>query len=68
MYSIIQFLGRISVWRDYFPSDFSKVPIELYQAYGSNIEVLYEFLYTHKEFSDIDSNFIILNELIAKLA
>lgn len=68
MYSIIQFLGRLSVWRDYFPGDFNKVPFELYQAYGSNIEALYEFLYTHKEFSDINNNFNILNELIVKLA
>lgn len=68
MYSIIQFLGRLSVWRDIFPDNFGKAPLELYKSYGNNINKLYEFIYTHKEFDDIKNNFNKLYELITNLA
>lgn len=55
VYSIIQLLGRFSVWQDLFPNEFnaSKLPKELLNTFGYRITSIYEFLYNHSDFEDI---------------
>lgn len=66
VYSIMQFLGRFSVWQDLFPNEFNanKLPKELLNTFGYRITSIYEFLYNQSDFEDIKDKF---HELRLKL-
>lgn len=66
MYTIIQFLGRFSIWQYLFPEAFNKntLPETLLNTYKDKIIDLYNYLYVHSTFKDIKDNF---KELIIKL-
>ncbi|HHX60605.1 MAG TPA: hypothetical protein GX707_07820, partial [Epulopiscium sp.] len=66
LYSIMQFLGRYSVWQDLFPEVFNKgtLPGELVASFDNRITDIYDFLYNNSTFDDIKDK---LNELKTKL-
>lgn len=68
IYSIIQFLGRFSVWNDLFPNfcNIDSLPNELTEVFDSRILNLYEFLYNHKSFEKIKFSFNQLDELLCQ--
>lgn len=55
IYSIMQFLGRYSVWQDTYSLDFNEktLPYELIEAFDHRIIDVYCFLYKHKGFDEI---------------
>lgn len=68
IYSIMQFLGRFSVWQDLFPNsiNINQLPKELMIAFGERIVNLYEYLYSNKTFDDIKDKFSDLDILLRK--
>lgn len=55
IYSIMQFLGRYSVWQDTYSLDFNEktLPYELIETFDHRITDVYCFLYKHTEFDEI---------------
>ncbi len=69
VYTIMQFLGRFSIWQDLFPDAISEkqIPKELVHVFGERILNLYRFLYLNKTFDDIKFNFSDLDILLDNL-
>ncbi|MDU5081219.1 hypothetical protein [uncultured Tissierella sp.] len=59
LYSIMQFLGRYSVWQDLFPDEFNTetLPRELINAFEHRIIDMCNFLYNHSNFENIKDKF-----------
>ena len=66
IYSIMQFLGRFSVWQDLFPNyiNVNLFPRELLLTFGERITNLYEFLYNNITFNDVKNKFSDLDILL----
>ncbi|WP_410495712.1 hypothetical protein QTL86_18640 [Cellulosilyticum sp. ST5] len=72
IYSIMQFLGRYSVWQDTYSLDFNEttLPYELIEAFNHRITDVYCFLYKHKKFDEVkdalDELEILLNRFVSQ--
>lgn len=55
LYSIMQFLGRYSVWQDLYSESINEntLPKELIEGFGQRIIDLYRFLYENKTFDQV---------------
>ena len=72
IYSIMQFLGRYSVWQDIYSLDFNAttLPYQLIEAFDHRITAVYCFLYKHKRFDKIkdalDELEVLLNRFVSQ--
>lgn len=68
LYSIMQFLGRFSVWEDLFPDSFNvnRLPQIIIDTFGDRIIDLYKFLKQHSSFTDIKEQLGILDRLLIR--
>ena len=64
MYCTVHFLGRLSVWQDLFPNDFTDKVMK--QIFGSNMWVydLYKFFRRYPELKDIYAHFDEMKRII----
>lgn len=71
IYSLIQFIGRFSVWEDLFPAIINPqkyLPDYLLKTYGSKIIALYDLLHSMKDFNLAKDKLSLLKVAIDELA
>lgn len=70
IYSLIQFLGRFSVWEDLFPEVINSnnhLPDYLKTMYGEKVICLYELLHTMKDFTMGKNKLVLLRDVLNEL-